>query len=71
MNNPFRTQVRLVREGTPPDYEDALIEVSNWRLGTVIMNYGELFALLEQANDARHFVQLSAAKIRAAKRFGK
>ena len=32
--NPLRTQVRAVRFGTPPDYEDGLVELRNRRLGS-------------------------------------
>jgi hypothetical protein len=71
MNNPFRTQIQMVRRGTPPDFEDALIEVSNRRFGRVIINYDRLLDLMEQANDGRHFIELANAEIRAAKRFGK
>ena len=44
--NPLRTQIRAVRFGTPPDYEDGLVEVRNRRLGSVILSYHELVALM-------------------------
>ena len=66
--NPLRTQVRAVRFGTPPDYEDGLVEVRNRRLGSVILSYHELVALMSQAKDGRHLTQLGNAKIRAAKK---
>jgi len=69
--NPLRTQVRAVRFGTPPDYEDGLVEVRNRRLGSVILSYHELVALMSQAKDGRHLTQLGNAKIRAAKKLRK
>ena len=69
--NPLRTQVRAVRLGTPPDFEDGLVEVRNRRLGSVILSYHQLVALLAQAKDGRHLTQLGNAEIRAAKKFRK
>jgi len=66
--NPLRTQVRAVRFGTPPDYEDGLVEVRNRRLGSVILSYHQLVALIAQAKDGRHLAQLGNAEIRAAKK---
>jgi hypothetical protein len=54
MLSPLRTQVRVVRFGTPPDFEDGLVEVRNRRLGSVILSYHQLVALLTQAKDGRH-----------------
>ena len=51
MLNPLRTQVRVVRLGTPPDFEDGLVEVRNRRLGSVILSYHQLAALINQAKD--------------------
>jgi hypothetical protein len=45
MLNPLRTQIRVVRFGTPPDFEDGLVEVRNRRLGSVILSYHQLVAL--------------------------
>jgi hypothetical protein len=61
--NPLRTQVRAVRFGTPPDFEDGLVEVRNRRLGSVILSYHQLVALMAQAKDGRHFTQLVVACI--------
>jgi len=69
MLNPLRTQVRVVRLGTPPDFEDGLVEVRNRRLGSVILSYHRLVALINQAKDGRHLTQLGNAEIRAAKKF--
>lgn len=69
--NPLGTQVRAVRFGTPPDFEDGLVEVRNRRLGSVILSYHQLAALMAQAKDGRHLTQLGNAEIRAAKKFGK
>ena len=69
--NPLRTQVRAVRFGTPPDFEDGLVEVRNRRLGSVILSYHQLVALLAQAKDGRHHTQLGNAEILAAKKFRK
>jgi hypothetical protein len=71
MLNPLRTHVRVVRFGTPPDFEDGLVEVRNRRLGSVILSYQQLIALINQAKDGRHFIQLGNAEIRAAKKFKK
>src|SRR5215813_11337370 len=71
MLNSLRTQVRAVRFGTPPDFEDGLVEVRNRWLGSVILSYHQLVALIAQAKDGRHLTQLGNAEIRAAKRFGK
>src|SRR5215469_12841798 len=71
MLNPLRTQVRVVRLGTPPDFEDGLVEVRNRRLGSVILSYRQLVALINQAEDGRHLTQLGNAEIRAAKKFRK
>ena len=71
MLNPLRTQVRVVRFGTPPDFEDGLVEVRNRRLGSVILSYQQLVALINQAKDGRHLIQLGNAEIRAAKKFTK
>ena len=71
MANPFRTQIQIVRRGTPPDFEDVLIEVNNRRFGRAIISYDHLLDLMEQAKDGRHFIELANAEIRAAKRFGK
>jgi len=71
MLNPLRTQVRVVRLGTPPDFEDGLVEVRNRRLGSVILSYHQLVALINQAKDGRHLTQLGNAEIRAAKKFRK
>jgi hypothetical protein len=71
MLNPLRTQVRIVRLGTPPDFEDGLVEVRNRRLGSVILNYHQLVALINQAEDGRHLTRLGNAEIRAAKKFRK
>ena len=68
MLNPLRTQVRVVRLGTPPDFEDGLVEVRNRRLGSVILSYHQLVALINQAKDGRHLTQLGNAEIRAAKK---
>ena len=67
--NPLRIQVRAVRFGTPPDFEDGLVEVRNRRLGSVILSYQQLVALINQAKDGRHLIQLGNAEIRAAKKF--
>ena len=69
--NPLRTQVRAVRLGTPPDFEDGLVEVRNRRLGSVILSYHQLVALINRAKDGRHLTQLGNAEIRAAKKFRK
>ena len=69
--NPLRTQVRAVRFGTPPDYEDGLVELRNRRLGSAILSYHQLVALIAQAKDGRHLTQLGNAEIRAAKKFRK
>jgi len=69
--NPLRTQVRVVRFGTPPGFEDGLVEVANRRLGSVILSYHQLVALIHQAKDGRHLTQLGNAEIRAAKKFRK
>jgi hypothetical protein len=69
--NPLRTQVRAVRFGTPPDFEDGLVELRNRRLGSVILSYHQLVALMAQAKDGRHLTQLGNAEIRAAKKFRK
>ena len=66
--NPLRTQVRAVRFGTPPDFEDGLVELRNRRLGSVILSYRQLVALMAQAKDGRHLTQLGNAEIRAAKK---
>lgn len=66
--NPLRTQVRVVRLGTPPDFEDGLVEVRNRRLGSVILSYHQLVALINQAKDGRHLTQLGNAEIRSAKK---
>jgi hypothetical protein len=66
--NPLRTQVRAVRFGTPPDYEDGLVELRNLRLGSAILSYHQLVALIAQAKDGRHLTQLGNAEIRATKR---
>jgi len=66
--NPLRTQVRAVRFGTPPDYEDGLVELRNRRLGSAILSYHQLVALIAQAKDGRHLAQLGNAEIRAAKK---
>src|SRR6516162_4843914 len=66
MNTPFRTQVQMVRRGTPPDFDDALIEVSNVRIGRVIINLGQLVDLMERARDCPHFIELANASIREA-----
>jgi hypothetical protein len=50
MLNPLRTQVRAVRFGTPPDFEDGLVESRIRRLGSVILSYHQLVALLAQAS---------------------
>jgi hypothetical protein len=71
MHNPLRTQVRVVRLGTPPDFEDGLVEVRNRRLGSVILSYQQLVALINQAKDGRHLTQLGNAEIRAANKFRK
>src|SRR5215469_14688317 len=42
--NPLQTQVRAVRFGTPPDYEDGLVELRNRRLGSAILSYHQLVA---------------------------
>ena len=47
--DPLRTRVRAVRFGTPPDFEDFLVEVRNRRLGSVILSYHQLVALMAQA----------------------
>ena len=70
MLNPLRTQVRVVRLGTPPDFEDGLVEVRNRRLGSVILSYHQLAALINQAKDGRHLTQLGNAEIRPPKKFG-
>jgi hypothetical protein len=69
MLNPLRTQVRVVRFGTPPDFEDALVEVRNRMLGSAILSYHQLVALMARARDGRHLTQLGNAEIRAAKKF--
>ena len=69
--NPLRTQVRAVRLGTPPDFEDGLVEVRNRRLGSVILSYHQLVALINRAKDGRHLTQLGNAEIRAAKKLRK
>jgi hypothetical protein len=69
--NPLRTQVRAVRLGTPPDFEDGLVEVRNRRLGSVILSYHQLVALINQAEDGRHLTRLGNAEIRAAKKLSK
>ena len=69
--NPLRTQVRAVRLGTPPDFEDGLVELRNRRLGSAILSYHQLVALMAQAKDGRHLAQLGNAEIRAAKKFRK
>lgn len=71
MLNPLRTQVRVVRFGTPPDFEDGLVEVRNRMLGSVILSYHQLVALMAQAKDGRHLTQLGNAEIRAAKQLRK
>jgi hypothetical protein len=71
MLNPLRTQVRVVRLGTPPDFEDGLVEVRNRRLVSVILSYHQLVALINEAKDGRHLTQLGNAEIRAAKKFRK
>jgi hypothetical protein len=71
MLNPLRTQIRVVRFGTPPDFEDGLVEVRNRRLGSVIPRYHQLVALMAQAKDGRHLTQLGNAEIRAAKKLRK
>jgi hypothetical protein len=60
-----------VRFGTPPDFEDGLVELRNRRLGSVILSYRQLVALMAQAKDGRHLTQLGNAEIRAAKKFRK
>jgi hypothetical protein len=65
MLNPLRTQIRVVRFGTPPDFEDRLVELRNRRLGSVILSYHQLVALMAQAKDGRHLTQLGNAEIRA------
>ena len=69
--NPLRTQVRAVRFGTPPDFEDGLVELRNRWLGSVILSYQQLAALMAQAKDGRHLTQLGNAEIRTAKKFRK
>ena len=69
--NPLRTQVRAVRFGTPPDFEDGLVELRNRRLGSVILSYQQLVALMAQAKDGRHLIQLGNAEILAAKKLSK
>ena len=69
MLNFLRTQVRVVRFGTPPDFEDGLVEVRNRWLGSVILSYHQLVALMAQARDGRHLIKLGNAKIRAARKF--
>jgi hypothetical protein len=69
--NPLRTQVRVVRFGTPPDFEDGLVEVRNRMLGSAILSYHQLVALMTQAKDGRHLTQLGNAEIRTAKKFRK
>ena len=69
--NPLRTQVRAVRFGTPPDFEDGLVELRNRQLGSVTLSYHQLAALMAQAKDGRHLTQLGNAEIRAAKKFRK
>ena len=69
--DPLRTQVRAVRFGTPPDFEDGLVELRNPRLGSVILSYHQLVALMAQAKDGRHLIQLGNAERRAAKKFRK
>jgi hypothetical protein len=71
MLNPLRTQVLVVRLGTPPDFEDGLVEVRNRRLGSAILSYHQLVALINQAKDGRHLTQQGNAEIRAAKNFRK
>jgi hypothetical protein len=56
---------------TRPDFEDGLVEVRNRRLGSVILSYHQLVALINQAEDGRHLTQLGNAEMRAAKRFRK
>ena len=71
MLNSLRTQVRAVRFGTPPDFEDGLVELRNRRLGSVILSYHQLVALINRAKDGRHLTQLGNAEIRAAKKLRK
>ena len=59
----------MVRFGTPPNFEDGLVEVRNRRLGSVILSYQQLVALINQAKDGRHLIKLGNAEIRAAKKF--
>ena len=40
--DPLRTQVRAVRFGTPPDFEDGLVELRNPRLGSVILELSSI-----------------------------
>jgi hypothetical protein len=63
MNNRFQTQVQLVRRGNPPDFDDALVEVSNVRIGRVIINLDQLVDLFERARDRRHFIEVGTASI--------
>jgi hypothetical protein len=58
----------MLRLGTPPDFTDGLVEVRNRRLGSVILSYHQLIALINQAKDGRHLTQLGNAEIRAAKK---
>ena len=69
--DPLRTQVRAVRFGTPPDFQDRLVEVRNRRLGSVILSYHQLVALMARAKDGRHLIQLGNAEILAAKKLSK
>jgi hypothetical protein len=71
MVNPLQTQVPVVRFGTPPDFQDGLVEVRNRMLGSAILSYHQLVALMAQARDGRHLAQLGNAEIRAAKKFRK
>jgi hypothetical protein len=50
---------------------NGLVEVRNRRLGSVILSYHQLVALISQAKDGRHLTQLGNAEIRAAKKFRK
>jgi hypothetical protein len=58
----------MVRRGTPPDFDDALIEVSNLRIGRVIINLDQLVDLIERATDCPHFIELANASIRKAEK---
>jgi hypothetical protein len=58
----------MVRRGTPPDFDDTLVEVSNVRIGRVIIDLDQLVDLMEQARDCPHFIELANASIREAEK---